>query len=223
MKKTLLSSAIAAVMFATCLAWTCLTSSPASAQAPVAAAAQGPSSIALVDVNYIFKKHVRLKAQLTDLQAEATKVQKGFEAQLKELQDQSQTLSQYKPGTPEYQALEEKLVTMKANIQGQIALKRKEFVQKEAHLYFNAYHEISDEVKYFAEQRGIALVMNFNGDNIKDDNPDEVARGISNKMVYVNRGLDITGVIVRRFDGSQQPQGASTTSAPMGVYAPTPR
>ena len=41
------------------------------------------------------------------------------------------------------------MVTEKANIQGQIALKRKEFVQKEAHLYFNAYREITDEVKYF--------------------------------------------------------------------------
>ena len=79
-------------------------------------------------------------------------------------------------------------------IQGQIALKRKEFVQKEAHLYFNAYREISDEVKYFCEQRGIALVLNFNGDNIHEENPEDVARGISNKVVYYNRNLDITRV-----------------------------
>ena len=81
MKKILLSSAIAAVMFATCLAWACFTSSQASAQAPMAPAVQGPGGIALVDVNYIFKKHVRLKAQLKDLQAEADKVQKDFEQQ----------------------------------------------------------------------------------------------------------------------------------------------
>ncbi len=226
MKKTLLSSAIAAVMFATCLAWTCFTSGQASAQPPMASAVQAPVGIALVDVNYIFKRHVRLKAQLADLQAEAAKVQQDFEQQLKNLQDQGKTLGTLKPGSEQYQHLEETMVTMKANIQGQIALKRKEFVQKEAHLYFNAYREITDEVKYFAEQRGIPLVMNFNGDNIRDDNPDEVARGISNKMVYVNRSLDITGVIVRRFDGTQ---GGGPTAdgrnnvAPMGVYAPATR
>ncbi len=76
-------------------------------------------------------------------------------------------------------------MTQKANIQGQIALKRKDFVQKEAHLYFNAYREISDEVKIYCQQRGIALVLNFNGDNINEDNPDDVARGISNKVVFL--------------------------------------
>ncbi len=64
-----------------------------------------------------------------------------------------QVAGQFKPGSPEYTSLEEKLVTEKANIQGQIALKRKDFVQKEAHLYFNAYREISEEVNYFCQQQ----------------------------------------------------------------------
>ena len=99
-------------------------------------------------------------------------------------------------------------------IQGQIALKRKEFVQKEAHLYFNAYREISDEVKYFCQQRGIALVLNFNGDNIHEENPDDVARGISNKVVFYNKNLDITAYILPRFVGTQSADGRSR---PMGV------
>jgi Skp family chaperone for outer membrane proteins len=186
-------------MFATCLASACLISSQAAAQAPMAPGVQGPGNIALVDVNYIFKKHVRLKAQLTDLQGDATKVQKDFEQQLQRLQEQSQQLSTFKPGTPDYQRLEETLVSQKAMIQGQIALKRKEFVQKEAHLYFNAYHEIADEVGYYCQQRGITLVLNFNGDNIHEENPDDVARGISNKVVFYNKNLDITPVILPRF------------------------
>ena len=60
----------------------------------MAPAVQGPGGIALVDVNYIFKKHVRLKAQLKDLQAEAEKVQKDFERQLQDLQAGGQQLSQ---------------------------------------------------------------------------------------------------------------------------------
>ena len=94
-------------------------------------------------------------------------------------------------------------MSQKADIQGQIALKRKEFVQKEAHLYFNAYREISDEVNYFCQQRGIALVLNFNGDKIHEDNPDDVARGISNKVVFYTKNLDITPYILPRFDRSR--------------------
>ena len=215
MRRTLLLSAIAAVVIATCLAWACFTSGQASAQGPIAPAVQGPGGIALVDVNYIFKKHVRLKAQLKELQADAEKVQKDFERQTQELQTQAQTLSTMKPGTPDYQRLEELLVSQKANIQGQIQLKRKDFVQKEAHLYYNAYREISDEVNSYCLQRGIALVLNFNGDNIREDNPDEVARGISNKVVYYNKPLDITPYILPRF--IQDPRAANNGRA-VGVY-----
>ena len=77
----------------------------------------------------------------------------------------------------------------KSVIQGQIALKRKEVCAAcETRLYFNAYHEISDEVTIFCQQRGISMVMNFNGDAIDPENPDTVARGISNKMVYYKQG-----------------------------------
>ncbi len=78
-------------------------------------------------------------------------------------------------------------------------MKRKEFVQREAHLYYNAYREISEEVRYFCEQRGIAMAMNFNGDAVNVENPDEVARQISDKMVFYNKTLDITPYVMQRF------------------------
>jgi len=211
-KKTLLSSAIAAVMFATCLAWAWFASGQASAQAPLGATVQGPGGIALVDVNYILKKHVRLRSQLKELGTEAEKVQKDFERQLQDLQAQGQQLSQMKPGNADYTQLEEKLVGMKAMIQGQITLKRKDFEQREAHLYFNAYREITDEVKYFCEQRGVSLVLNFNGDNVHEESPADVSRGIVRNVVYYTKPLDITPFILPRF---VQPITANP-GAPMG-------
>ncbi len=186
-------------MFTTCLAWAWFTNGQASAQAPMAPTVQSPGGIALVDVNYILKKHVRLRAQLKDLGGEAEKVQKDFERQLQDLQAQGQTLGQMKPGQPDYQQLEEKLVSMKAMIQGQIALKRKDFEQKEAHLYFNAYREISDEVNYYCQQRGVSLVLNFNGDNIHEESPADVGRGITKPVVFYTKNLDITPFILPRF------------------------
>ena len=165
---------------------------------------QGGSGIALVDVNYIFKKHVRLQAQLTELQAEAERVQKDFEAKLQALQEEGKQLNDLKPGTPQYQTLEERLVNQQAMYKSQIALKRKEFVQKEAKLYFNAYREICEEVSYYCEHRGIILVLNFNHDNIHEESADDIARGISNKVVYHTKELDITPYILPRFIQQQQ-------------------
>jgi len=217
-KKAFLSSAIAAVVFAMCFAWACFSSGPASAQAPVAAAAQGPGGIALVDVNYILRKHVRLHSQLADLKVEMDKIRKDFEQRGQHFQENAQLLTTLKPGSVEYQRLEETMVSEKANVQGQIALKNKEFEQKEARLYFHAYSEISEEVSYFCQQRGITLVLNFNGDNIHEENPADISRGIANKVVYFNKNLDITPYVAHRF--IEPPQGASTANGPTGVFVP---
>ena len=118
-----------------------------------------------------------------------------------------------KAGDPGYQRLEESLVNEQAMMKGQAALKNKEFMQKEARLYFNAYHEITDDVNYFCQKNGIVLVLNFSGDSIHEENPDDVARGITNKVVYYNKSLDITGYIVPRFQ--KDPRAAD--NSPMGV------
>jgi Skp family chaperone for outer membrane proteins len=207
-------------MFATCLAWTCFASGQALAQAPVAPTVQGTGSIALVDVNYIFKKHARFKAQRKELQTDMEKVQKDFEEQGRRLQEQAQQLSQLKAGTPDYVRLDETLVSQKAMIQGQIALKQKEFVQKESHLYFNAYREIRDEVTYYCQQRGIALVFNFNGDDIREENPNDVLRGINNPVIFYNKALDITPIILPRFI---QAPAAASQSGPTGVFVNPPQ
>lgn len=208
MKKTLVSAAVAAAFFAVCLAWICLSSSPAAAQPPMGQPSMQASlpNIALVDVGYIIKKDVRLKASLTELKAEGDRVGKEFEEQAKALQEKAKPLapgSPLKPGSPEYNQLEEQLSSEKATLQAKVTMKRKEFMQKEAHLYYNAYLEISQEVKYYCEQRGIVLVLNFNGDAIHEENPQEIMAAIATptKPVYYKKdsSLDITPFVMQRF------------------------
>ena len=99
-------------------------------------------------------------------------------------------------------------------------------------MLFNAYTEISQEVKYYCEQRGIAIVMNFNGDQMHDENPEEIARGISRQVVYYNKALDITPYIMPRFikpvvaDANGRPStrrstanNGSTSLLPRGTHA----
>jgi Skp family chaperone for outer membrane proteins len=208
-KKTLVSAAAAAALFAVCLAWTCFPSRPASAQPPMGgqpAMSQAQLPIALVDVGYIIKRHVRLKAQLNELKAEGDRVGKEFEDAAKALQERAKPLgpgSNLKAGSPEYNALEEQLTSEKSTLQAKVTMKRKEFMQKEAHLYYNAYLEIGQEVKYYCDQRGIVLCLNFNGDTVHEDNPQEIMAAIATptKPVYYRKdsSLDITPFVMQRF------------------------
>ena len=202
MKKYVLSSAVAAAISAMCFAWGCFSSSPASAQPPAGNAQSLQPYVYLVDMNYIFKKHVRLNAERKELTKEADRLQKEFEEQMKSVQERAKQLapgSLLKPGTDDYNRLEEQLNKEKAAIQTSIQHKRREFILRESHMLFNAYTEIGEEVKFYCEQHGIAIVMNFNGDQMHDENPDEIARGISRQIVYYNKALDITPYILPRF------------------------
>ena len=94
MKRTLLSSAIAAVMFATCLAWACFTGGQASAQAPMGAQpCKARAALPWSTSTTSSRSTSACRPQLKDLQAEAEKVQKDFERQLQDLQAQGQALS----------------------------------------------------------------------------------------------------------------------------------
>jgi Skp family chaperone for outer membrane proteins len=215
-KKYLLSSAIAAAIFFLCFAWGCFTSSPASAQPPAAAPSMQPY-VYLVDMNYIFKNHVRLIAERKALTAEADRLQKDFEEQMRGVQERAKQLAPgglLKPGSTDYNALEEQLTKEKSAIQTLIQQKRREFILRESHMLYNAYIEISQEVKYYCEQHGIAIVLNFNGDKMHEESPDEVARGISRQVVFYNKALDITPVILPVFAKPLPPPGPAAFTPP---------
>ena len=164
--------------------------------------------IGVLDVNRLFKKHAELKRELRDLQAEATLVQAKYESELKALQKKSEELKGLTAGSREYQNLEEELVKEKARIQAEIPLKRKDFVQREARLYLEVYQEIKRDVAKIAKSQRLALVLNANLDEINGDNPDEVARGISNKVVWFDDSIDLTPQLEGNYASSPPPAAA---------------
>ena len=161
--------------------------------------------IGVLDVNRLFKKHAELKRKLRDLQAEATLVQAKYESELKTLQKKSEELKGLTAGSREYQNLEEDLVKEKARIQAEIPLKRKDFVQREARLYLEVYQEIKKDVAKIAKSQRLTLVLNANLDEINRDNPEEVARGISNKVVWFDDSIDLTPQLEGNYANSTIP------------------
>ena len=177
--------------------------------------------IGVLDVNRLFKKHAELKKKLRDLQAEATLVQAKYESELKTLQKRSEELKGLTPGSQEYRKLEEELVKDKARIQAEIALSRKDFVQREARLYLEVYQEIKKDVAKIAKSQRLALVLNANLDEINGDNPDEVARGISNKVVWFDDSIDLTPQLEGNYARCSVPSAAGPSPTP-AASSPSP-
>ena len=167
------------------LLWMGLAASPTVAQQPPVRT-QGASTVALLDVNYIFKKHARFKSQMEEMRGDVERSQAEWKRQAEGMNKLAERLNEFRPGTPDYKAMEEEIVNQRTKLQATMTIAKKEFLQREAKVYYNVYQEIMQEVKYYCEANGVTLVMTFNGDKINPENPEDVLRGINQKVVYYN-------------------------------------
>ncbi len=174
----------------------------------VSLAQTGPApsgtSIALLDMNKVFQNHLRFKAAMEDLKKDITNYEAGLGDQQKAAVQMSEQLANFKPGTPEYKELEARLAQMAANVQVNMAMQKKDFLSREAKVYYQAYAEVAEQVNLFSANNNIALVLSYNGEAIDPENRGSILQGVNRAVVYQN-GLDITPLILERLNRGAAP------------------
>ncbi len=190
-----------ACLWAVSAALMLVTASPAPAQVGTAPAAGRPmaaprsSSVALLNVAYLFDNHPRLKQMRDEMKADVERADAAVKAEQENIKRLAEKLEQYR-GTPEFKAIEEEVAKRSNDLKLQIALQRKEFMLREARMYHQTYQEIADEVKYYCEQNGIDVVLRFNADKVDLENPESVLIHVNKPVVYYATERDITGIVL---------------------------
>lgn len=177
---------------------------PAGARAPAARpatrVAPAGGGVAILDLSYIFKEHGRFKAMTAEMRGTVQTAEKALKDEREALIQLNKSLNgedqQYKRGTPEYKQLEAEVAQRQADLQAKVALKKKEFLEREAKIYYNVYREIMDEVKAYSDRNGISLVMRFNGDPVDPTEPQTIIKELNKSVVYYNEAIDITPIIL---------------------------
>ena len=166
----------------------------------------------MIDIGYVFNNHARFKQMMEDMRNDV----QAFEGKLKEngaeLQKMQAQLQENRPGTPDYKKLEEQIAGFQAQVQAKTQLKRKDFLENEARIYYNVYNEIVKEVSYFSQRQGIDLVVRFNSEQIDPQNRKSVLEGVNRAVVYQNR-LNITYEISERLNVGTRPPDAARPAA----------
>ncbi len=191
---------------------------PGTAAAPRAAtataAAPTGTNVAVIDVALIFKKHNRFNAAMQDIKKDIEDFDafvRGEQSKMKALAEQLQS---FKTGSLEYKQKEEEIARMTSEMQVKIGLKRKEFLEQEARVYYHVYREIEQSVQNFAIRNRIGLVMRYNGDEMKEDDRASVLQGV-NRAVVFQQNLDITSFILDDLNrGTSAPTQTPTTRGP---------
>lgn len=188
--------------------------SPLGAQAPSQYGANASKySVAVVDISYIFKNHARFKSTMESMKTEM----QGIETELKTDREKIAALEQdrntFGAGTPDYKKRDEEVARQMAEFNLKMGKLRKDFLEREAKVYYQTYLEVVDAVKYYAKRQNIGLVLRFNGDPVDPNRRDDVLREI-NKPVVVQDQIDITADILALLNRDQQGATPSTPNQP---------
>lgn len=178
-----------------------------------AAPAPNGTNVAVIDIAYIFKNHVRFNAQMKQLESEAQEFQGWMAEREKALQAMKEGLKEFKTGTPEFQKSEEKLANEGTAYQLEVRRRQQEVLQREASIYYDAYADLEKTVALVAQRNKIGIVLKFNREPIKRDDRNSVMQGLNRPVVY-HYGLDITNFILSEVNKGQTAPAAPATPDP---------
>jgi Skp family chaperone for outer membrane proteins len=207
----------------------CLLAAPAAAQQgglppggarppagpPAAAAPAAPgTSVAVIDIAYIFKNHVRFNAQMNDMKRDIEAFDGAIRGDQQAFAKKREGLSAFNPSGADFKKAEEELAHMKSDLDIKVAVKRREFLEQEAKVYYGIYREIEDSVAMFAQRNRIGLVLRYSGDEMKPDDRNSVLQGVNKPVVYQDR-LDVTQHILNQLNaGATMPAGGGGVAPP---------
>ena len=175
--------------------------------------AQAPSittPVAVVDIGYIFKNHPRFAQAMDRVKAEVKASEEELLIRRKDIEARVKKLQSYKPNSLEHKKLEAETARLQAQLQADMTIKRKGFLEKEAKVYHAIYQEIQNEVKAFADNQRIGLVLRFSSEQIDPMNRQSVLQGVNRPVIY-QRNLNISYDILDRL---QRPPASTSQAFP---------
>lgn len=172
--------------------------------APRAAAAAPGTSVAVIDLQEVFDRHLRFKAAMDNINKDTEQLNAQFRNDQKELQKMMEKLKELKPGSPDYKRQEEATAQFESNLRVQAQLQRKEVGERQAKQLYQTYEEVLAAVQSFADRNGISLVIQFSADEIEPANPQSIMRGVNRAVVY-QRNLNITEYIIEIVNAGTKP------------------
>jgi Skp family chaperone for outer membrane proteins len=187
----------------------------APAQASTSASANATRyGLAVVDISYIFKHHKAFEAKMKGMKGDVDGAETLLKQERQAIAKRQEQLEALKSGTPDYKMLDEQVATAKAKFNVKASQQRKEFLDREARIYYDTYLAVNDAVKYYAQRHNLGLVVRFNGDVTDPSRREDVLRAINRPVVYQN-AIDITPDVLQELNRS-----AATAARGVGVAAP---
>lgn len=173
----------------------------------------------MVDISRIFKEHAKFRTTMEGMQGEMKTIEGQMEADRKQIMGSEEQLRGLKAGSPDYSALDDQITQMKASFQLKMTRLRKDFLEREAKVYYETFQEVDQAVAYYAQNMGIGLVVRFNSEAPDPNVREDILRAINKPVVYqdqINITDDVLAMLNQR---NGQPAGGGA-AAPAAAARP---
>ena len=183
-----------------------------STQRPPTRPSTGSRPVAVVDVSYIFNNYAGFKQRMDNMKKAVQAYEGTLKSRHEALAKDRDKLNQYTVGTPEYKRTEQELAEKFSKLQVDTQLKKKEFLENEARVYYDTYKLVEKVIANYASRTGTGLVLRFSREDMNQTDRNSVLQGVNRAVVYHQGRLDITTDILNEL--SRIPTGESRATRP---------
>lgn len=222
MRKLLLSSAVLAGLASVFVnaygqnAGTGGTKKTATPAAATASQAEAPHKVALIDMGRVFKEYKKIEVLKEDWKSEFQVNEDNAKKLTAQVQQVSEQMKEFKPGTTEHIKLEKQQTDLAAKLGAFKQTAQRELLRKEAELLKTVYLETMDVVEKFADRFGYTLVMRFNSDTFEGEDMSKMQLVMNRVIVFHRAEDDLTDGVIkylnRQFENGQ-PKAANREPA----------
>jgi Skp family chaperone for outer membrane proteins len=155
--------------------------------------------IGLVDMAKVFKDDRAFQQKLAEIK---TRVEE-FERYVRDRQAEIAKLAPQgsAEGSGEASEAAKRAAALQTALSAEIAAKRQAFLAEEAVVYHERYQAIERAVEQICGERGIDLVLRFNGDKMDPADRNSVLQGVNRAVIY-SRVPDLTNDVVKTLNNS---------------------
>ncbi|MDR3633726.1 MAG: OmpH family outer membrane protein [Isosphaeraceae bacterium] len=188
-------------------------------------AAPAPPVVGTVDVGAVLKGYEKVKVLSEEFKAAALAKQNELMKISSEAQQEAEMLQKMTPGSPDFKKHEDKITTLKAQMEAGREQAQRDFSLRESEMMATLYKEIQEWVAAIAKHRGMTYILKVSNDPIAANNPNAVFAAIEKSVVYADPRNDITRDVLFNMNRNYQANSgtkpkASTPATAGGNAAP---
>jgi len=177
-----------------------------AARTPVAPVTPRPggTNVAVLDISLVFEHYPDFQTQMAELKTQVEEFEAFLKKEQGELLKERDKLQNYAAGSKEFKELEEKMTHTNTDLRLKMEHQRREFLEREARIYFDGYSQVYNVVSTLAQRNEIKLVLRFSSDSMKADDRNSVLQSVNRPVIY-QQNLNITNLVIKALGGTPPP------------------